>query len=386
MPVNITDRLIPAHAGKTCSTRQNWRPPGAHPRSRGENTAQFSVLLEEGGSSPLTRGKLIPRACIPGVPGLIPAHAGKTPRRHGRRATPPAHPRSRGENLGSAGFDPCGEGSSPLTRGKHHEPPWRRRRQRLIPAHAGKTSVHPLVVACPAAHPRSRGENEVALFALLDERGSSPLTRGKRRNNLRLLRVSRLIPAHAGKTDGGSRPGPVFSAHPRSRGENSPCGMCRLRRLGSSPLTRGKRFADAYDRLGNGLIPAHAGKTTSIWSPPLYGRAHPRSRGENTVPSPAVPPAVGSSPLTRGKPCHRVMGVAGWGLIPAHAGKTAADPFNMAVLQAHPRSRGENNTCRCVSHDTTGSSPLTRGKPVVETEGLALARLIPAHAGKTYPS
>ena len=253
---------------------------------------------------------------------LIPAHAGKTLDRLGLIPAARAHPRSRGENSGAIRHRDAIGGSSPLTRGKHHEPPWRRRRQRLIPAHAGKTSVHPLVVACPAAHPRSRGENEVALFALLDERGSSPLTRGKRRNNLRLLRVSRLIPAHAGKTDGGSRPGPVFSAHPRSRGENSPCGMCRLRRLGSSPLTRGKRFADAYDRLGNGLIPAHAGKTTSIWSPPLYGRAHPRSRGENTVPSPAVPPAVGSSPLTRGKPCHRVMGVAGWGLIPAHAGKT----------------------------------------------------------------
>ncbi len=201
MPVNITDRLIPAHAGKTCSTRQNWRPPGAHPRSRGENRPSavgdllrpgsspltrgkrrpafqgrtttrlipahagktaairpFSAcfpahprsrgendvsarrLPRSAGSSPLTRGKLIPRACIPGVPGLIPAHAGKTPRRHGRRATPPAHPRSRGENLGSAGFDPCGEGSSPLTRGKLRRDPPPRRDRRLIPAHAGKTS------------------------------------------------------------------------------------------------------------------------------------------------------------------------------------------------------------------------------------------------------
>ena len=50
------------------------------------------------GSSPLTRGKLggLGGLCI--RPGLIPAHAGKTPT--GRQSTggQGAHPRSRGEN------------------------------------------------------------------------------------------------------------------------------------------------------------------------------------------------------------------------------------------------------------------------------------------------
>ena len=32
-----------------------------------------------------------------------------------------------------------------------------------------------------------------------------------------------------------------------------------------------------------------------------------------------------------------------------------------------------------------GSSPLTRGKQVLHERGLDTGRLIPAHAGKTYP-
>ena len=155
---------------------------------------------------------------------------------------------------------------------------------------------------------------------------------------------------------------------------------------GSSPLTRGKRGRAVRAPRRARLIPAHAGKTAEQFTSTPSIQAHPRSRGENGWWQPSGARFFGSSPLTRGKHGAVAGGAAGGRLIPAHAGKTAADPFNMAVLQAHPRSRGENNTCRCVSHDTTGSSPLTRGKPVVETEGLALARLIPAHAGKTYPS
>ena len=51
----------------------------AHPRSRGENLTPAGRLVIDGGSSPLTRGK--PSVIIVNtfMPGLIPAHAGKTP-------------------------------------------------------------------------------------------------------------------------------------------------------------------------------------------------------------------------------------------------------------------------------------------------------------------
>ena len=50
---------------------------------------------------------------------------------------------------------------------------------------------------------------------------------------------------------------------------------------GSSPLTRGKQFPAGLIGARVGLIPAHAGKTAAwddVWS---FTRAHPRSRGEN---------------------------------------------------------------------------------------------------------
>ena len=50
----------------------------AHPRSRGENASSKMGPASSGGSSPLTRGKLMDRDEFGGLTGLIPAHAGKT--------------------------------------------------------------------------------------------------------------------------------------------------------------------------------------------------------------------------------------------------------------------------------------------------------------------
>ena len=72
--------------------------------------------------------------------------------------------------------------------------------------------------------------------------------------------------------------------------------------FGSSPLTRGKRGSHDLEVEARGLIPAHAGKTTiSGWVSSAMG-AHPRSRGENPGRPLIHETAVGSSPLTRGKP------------------------------------------------------------------------------------
>ena len=196
-----------------------------------------------------------------GPPRLIPAHAGKTAANWSATFLAAAHPRSRGENVREDTDRRCGHG--------------------LIPAHAGKTGGSGAMGVTRWAHPRSRGENDDRHFKVERRHGSSPLTRGKRPQFGLFRPVSRLIPAHAGKTMSAPADCLDQQAHPRSRGENSPCGMCRLRRLGSSPLTRGKRFADAYDRLGNGLIPAHAGKTRCRRRRCRRRSAHPRSRGEN---------------------------------------------------------------------------------------------------------
>ena len=172
-----------------------------------------------------------------------------------------AHPRSRGENgRVHAGSGPRA-GSSPLTRGKLMFTVRDPRRPRLIPAHAGKTVVSVDMRCCVPAHPRSRGENLRVVEIDSQPWGSSPLTRGKRRDHRRPAAPHRLIPAHAGKTRGRYQRPPRYTAHPRSRGENAASITNGSLSLGSSPLTRGKHPAvDDGDRREGGSSPLTRGK------------------------------------------------------------------------------------------------------------------------------
>ena len=93
------------------------------------------------GSTPLTRGKLVPDIATENVTGLIPAHAGKTKSPMPPSRTTEAHPRSRGENALTMSVSGSLTGSSPLTRGKRVGIDGDRAVLRLIPAHAGKTTL-----------------------------------------------------------------------------------------------------------------------------------------------------------------------------------------------------------------------------------------------------
>ena len=275
-------RLIPAHAGKTSRRWFSPEPRTAHPRSRGENRAAGGLDSRGGGSSPLTRGKLASRSPTFRVRGLIPAHAGKTST-CGRRSTSwTAHPRSRGENFLIVEVAEKLDGSSPLTRGKPVMHIVQRLARRLIPAHAGKTLRSRFARTSPTAHPRSRGENERDPYSDETLAGSSPLTRGKLDAEGQASLRGRLIPAHAGKTCHQRRPGPATPAHPRSRGENSVTVAPRASMIGSSPLTRGKPLGALGHLSVSRLIPAHAGKTQASARTPACMPAHPRSRGENS--------------------------------------------------------------------------------------------------------
>ena len=213
--------------------------------------------------------------------------------------------------------------------------------------------------------------------------GSSPLTRGKRAPRRRRGHGEGLIPAHAGKTTSIPPCSRTTRAHPRSRGENGANSSTPPLQRGSSPLTRGKH-ASLYPVRGcERLIPAHAGKTMRSNRNMRMRRAHPRSRGENPLMSVTMIASAGSSPLTRGKQGVRNARNSSLGLIPAHAGKTATPRPLSQSPGAHPRSRGENMGVVLSVGVGWGSSPLTRGKPGAVVLRQLSGGLIPAHAGKT---
>ena len=193
-------------------------------------------------------------------------------------------------------------GSSPLTRGKPRSMTSATIASGLIPAHAGKTRDTAFLTGATTAHPRSRGENCTYAINASTDAGSSPLTRGKHRQRGRLLDRNRLIPAHAGKTSKLEGTDVNFEAHPRSRGENGLTSAGTAVKAGSSPLTRGKHAIPAASATPMRLIPAHAGKTSRGPSKVRASTAHPRSRGENKNVRKALNVLAGSSPLTRGKP------------------------------------------------------------------------------------
>ena len=213
--------------------------------------------------------------------------------------------------------------------------------------------------------------------------GSSTLTRGKHAAPHSTREQIGLIPAHAGKTRGCPETPGFWWAHPRSRGENALPSPSALVDKGSSPLTRGKHPHRRATEGPRGLIPAHAGKTRRATKRAPRLRAHPRSRGENSCRPDSSHTRGGSSPLTRGKRGRGVCAVRAAGLIPAHAGKTSVTRPETPACRAHPRSRGENTAIAVNFLGSIGSSPLTRGKPQERGAPPEPLGLIPAHAGKT---
>ena len=111
---------------------------------------------------------------------------------------------------------------------------------------------------------------------------------------------------------------------------------------GSSPLTRGKRGVAIFGNSKIGLIPTHAGKTEPDHLVFCVAQAHPHSRGENAQKLQQFKDDTGSSPLTRGKQAYARRRPPPLGLIPTHAGKTTTTAFSASATWAHPHSRGEN--------------------------------------------
>ena len=272
---------IPAHAGKTATDGEFPHATREHPRARGENGLLDEAGAGNGGTSPRTRGKL--PACPPPRQGLgnIPAHAGKTAYCSSVMFSPAEHPRARGENLSGTRLFFEAEGTSPRTRGKQpgniQPPP----RSRNIPAHAGKTGYSIGEGSAAGEHPRARGENAYALLENNGASGTSPRTRGKRIQHQSQNPRLRNIPAHAGKTRSVVHQGRNGAEHPRARGENAFSKVLVIGFSGTSPRTRGKRKNSLPCTKIFRNIPAHAGKTLPLREVVIGFAEHPRARGEN---------------------------------------------------------------------------------------------------------
>ena len=70
----------------------------------------------------------------------------------------------------------------------------------------------------------------------------------------------------------------------------------------------------------------------------------------------------GSPPRMRGKAVHLRLSDQGNGITPAHAGKSSVRCTRTRCVQDHPRACGEKNCAAIISSPVPGSPPRMRGK------------------------
>ena len=253
----------------------------------------------------------------------------------------------------------------------------------IIPAHAGNTSPPAIDLAKYGDHPRACGEHAVWFEFRAKREGSSPRMRGTLNTVTTRHSHTGIIPAHAGNTSstGGWRK--RARDHPRACGEhicNNPC-LAKLR--GSSPRMRGTLGAFARPKQNRGIIPAHAGNTLFFYKDIKIIWDHPRACGEHGAAFDNLDAQRGSSPRMRGTLVISDVDSLPLGIIPAHAGNTDSQAWRLFLRGDHPRACGEHRSESGTKTLGLGSSPRMRGTPEPRSRIRMARRIIPAHAGNT---
>ena len=200
---------------------------------------------------------------------------------------------------------------------------------------------------------------------------------------LKRLIWRRLIPASAGRTPAEDAQKPADGAHPRECGADRSSTRTVSTGKGSSPRVRGGHLPKGHHRRSAGLIPASAGRTTSVVSPLFLCGAHPRECGADPRSAIGCGAPFGSSPRVRGGLSGLRQNSGFTGLIPASAGRTHADERGSATHRAHPRECGADLIDYGLVWHPPGSSPRVRGGQIDRRPHGTYVRLIPASAGRT---
>ena len=146
-----------------------------------------------------------------------------------------------------------------------------------------------------------RGEDATATMSGMRVSGSPPHARGRPIwPGAGRIRIG-ITPACAGKTKPSGAVRRYWPDHPRMRGEDWPAMFAVARRLGSPPHARGRLVRNlVYEKVGR-ITPACAGKTAGWRSPSAQSEDHPRMRGEDSIEFQEFEGTGGSPPHARGR-------------------------------------------------------------------------------------
>ena len=157
------NRIIPAHAGQTGPAISPTVPRSDHPRACGANSCDAASGRIVTGSSPRMRGKRQRKPNTQHRTRIIPAHAGQTCSDLVTMGRKPDHPRACGANFQPSRLVGLLGGSSPRMRGKPVHQFGSVFIGRIIPAHAGQTRRRVRIPVIVPDHPRACGANSPIL-------------------------------------------------------------------------------------------------------------------------------------------------------------------------------------------------------------------------------
>ena len=253
----------------------------------------------------------------------------------------------------------------------------------IIPAHAGLTSLTVIPSPHLRDHPRACGAHYKSVCFIPYILGSSPRMRGSLILPVDCVGRGGIIPAHAGLTSSHTRAGSSLRDHPRACGAHIRNNNATNCELGSSPRMRGSPPTVCKLQSGTGIIPAHAGLTQHRMGRIQGPRDHPRACGAHNAKVNHNLRYPGSSPRMRGSQEGFTLSDFKKGIIPAHAGLTGANSPSDLSSRDHPRACGAHHWYLSMKKPPRGSSPRMRGsqEPVI---GIGHGcGIIPAHAGLT---
>ena len=263
----------------------------------------------------------------------------------------------------------------------------------LLPVHHDKVGITPACAGkrlrCTSVqtfrwdHPRMCGEKITLHIRANVSLGSPPHVRGKADTMRAVHRMQRITPAHAGKRELRSASGSACRDHPRVCGEKALSTFSSLKNSGSPPRMRGKADAAAGGPRVGRITPACAGKSKPHpwWRRPEWD--HPRMCGEKSSVFRTAALSTGSPPHMRGKGFKVSFGGNIARITPAHAGKSLRLPGRQGDHRDHPRTCGEKPRRKRNYRAGVGSPPHMRGKVYLSDIFFTSVRITPAHAGKS---
>ena len=195
---------------------------------------------------------------------------------------------------------------------------------------------------------------------------------------------ARITPAHAGKSAAYHTVVSHGQDHPRPCGEKSNLKFASVSGIGSPPPMRGKGREILDSVVTKRITPAHAGKSYLPAFKQPFKKDHPRPCGEKGDYCTLGGCYIGSPPPMRGKVTTVFCTCPLARITPAHAGKSVARALVALRGEDHPRPCGEKVVCVCAHLLLPGSPPPMRGKAPDEPTVYGGFRITPAHAGKSF--